>query len=175
MSRPRLSWIEEACIRLLSNAGGEIDDWPGLRLKLDREQRRREARKSGGCLLEEGRAPSISEMEEAWFSLESKGYVKLEYDRLNLKRISEQEFIPDYGLEEGTVDKSGRNMLNLACDILSCVFILPGAFVNDIFGPFSLAFALAVTGSRRRWSVLRIVGAVFGSILAVAFLYNTVR
>jgi len=174
IGRPRLGWIEEACMRLLNNAGGAIEDWPGLRLKLSEEQQKREARKSGDGFVEEGRVPLVSELEEAWLSLESKGYVKLEYDRLNLKRIAEQEVVPEYQ-EDEEVDESGGNTLNLACDIISCVLILPGASVNDIFGPFPLAFALAITGSRRRWGVLRVIGTVFGSILAFAFIYNAVR
>jgi hypothetical protein len=174
MKRPRLGWIEEACMRLLNNAGGVIEDWPELKLKLSEEQQKRDSRKSGGGLLEEGRAPSIAELEEAWFSLENKGYVKLEYDRLNLKRISEREIVPEDAEDEVVYD-SGRNTINLVCDILSCVLILPGTFVNNVFGPFPLAFALAITGSRRKWGVLRVIGTVFGSVLAFAFLYNAVR
>ena len=174
-SRPILGWIEEACMRLLNNAGGVIEDWPGLKLKLSGERQKRESLGTDGALIGEGRAPSIPELEEAWFGLERKGYVRIEYDRLNIKLILKQDAVPEYEWEDEPVDEGSPNVLNLACDILSCVFILPGAFVNSIFGPFPLAFALAMTGSRRKWGVMRIVGAVFGSVLAVAFIYNAVR
>lgn len=174
-SRPILGWIEEACMRLLNNAGGVIADWPGLKLKLSEERQKREAQDSEDGLVEEGRVPTLPELEEAWFGLERKGYVRIEYDRLNIKLILKQDAVPEYEWEDEPVDEGSTNVLNLACDILSCVFILPGAFVNSIFGPFPLAFALAMTGSRRKWGVLRIAGAVLGSVLAVAFVYNAVR
>jgi hypothetical protein len=173
--RPRLGWIEEACMRLLDNAGGVIDDWPGFKEKLYLERQRQDSLKPDVLVVEQGRPPSIPELEEAWFGLEHRGYVRLEYERLNLKRISKLSDISGWESQEEIISDVGRSRLNLACDILSCVLILPGALVNHIFGPFPLAFALAMTGSKRKWGAFRIIGAFFGSILAVAFIYNIFR
>lgn len=162
-------------MRLLNHAGGVIEDWPGLKSRLSMERQRRESLEADGGMLERGRAPALPELEEAWFGLERKGYVSVEYEKLNIKRISKQEVIPERGPEGEVIGDEERNALNLACDVLSCLFILPGAVANSIFGPFSLAFALAMTGSRRKWGVLRVIGVIFGSILAVAFFYNAFR
>jgi len=162
-------------MRLLNNAGGVIEDWPGLKSKLSIERQRRESLEADGGVLERGRAPSLPELEEAWFGLEGKGYVSIEYEKLNIKRISKREVIPEREPEGEAIGDEERNALNLACDILSFLFILPGAFANSIFGPFPLAFALAMTGSRRKWGMLRVIGVAFGSILAAAFFYNEFR
>ncbi|UCC60898.1 MAG: hypothetical protein JSV02_03495 [Dehalococcoidia bacterium] len=173
--RVRLGWIEEACVRLLDSAGGVIEDWPDFKAKLYRERRRHDSLKPDVLVVEQGRPPTILELEEAWLSLESRGYVRLEYEKLSLKRISRLTDVSSWESEEEILYDVRQSRLNLACDILSCVLILPGALVNHIFGPLSLAFALAMTGSKRRWGVFRIIGTAFGSILAVAFIYNIFR
>ncbi|MFC1848067.1 hypothetical protein ACFLXV_01995 [Chloroflexota bacterium] len=175
IGKSRLGWIEEACIRLLDSSGGVIEDWPGLKVELHKKRHRRYSLKSDVTSKVQGRAPSLPELEEAWFGLESKGFVSLEYEKLNLKRISRQASVTAGRPDSAILSDVESNRLNLAFDILSCLFILPGAFANSIFGPFSLAFALAITGSKRKWNVLRMTGVIFGSVLAVAFLYNAIR
>jgi len=173
--KPRLGWIEEACIRLLDSAGGVIDDWPRLKAKLSAEKRKYSLPEGNDNFIDRGRTPSVVELEEAWLGLNRKGYVSLKYDGFSLKRIEKNEIIREY-LVDGELDTEIEpSRLNFVCDVLSCVFVLPGIFVNDIFGPFSLAFALAMTGSRRRWGLLRVTGTVFGSALVIAFLYNAFR
>lgn len=169
-ARPRLSWVEEACMRLLNGAGGTIVDWPRLKLRLAREFRRWDSPETGEDWPELGRPPSPSEIEEGWVSLAHKGYVALGYDRLELRRVSRNEPVAESTVEDLSEPEYGGSRLNLTCDVLSCVFILPGIFVNEVFGPFSLAFALAMTGGRRRWGVLRVSGAFMGSITGVVFL-----
>jgi hypothetical protein len=156
-------------MRLLTGAGGTIADWPQFKSRLAREFRRWDFPEDGDDLPELGRPPSPSEIEEGWVSLAHKGYVALGYDRIELRRVSRREPGAE-GVEEDLPEPEyGSSRLNLACDVLSCVFLLPGIFVNEVFGPFSLAFALAMTGSRRRWGVLRVTGAFMGSIAAVVF------
>lgn len=162
-------------MRLLDSAGGVIEDWPGFKASLYLERQRRDSLKPDALVVEQGRPPSIPELEEAWFGLESRGYIRLEYEKLSLKRISKLSGVSSWESGEEIVSDVGQSRLNLACDILSCVLILPGALVNHIFGPFPLAFALAITGSKRKWGVFRILGTVFGSVLAVAFIYNIFR
>jgi len=168
-ARPRLSWVEEACMRLLNGAGGTIADWPQLKWRLAREFQRWDSPEDGDDLPELGRPPSPSEIEEGWVSLAHKGYVALGYDRLELRRVSRNEPGAEGTVEDLPGPEYVGSRLNLACDVLSCVFLLPGIFVNSVFGPFPLAFALAMTGSRRRWGVLRVAGAFLGSITAIVF------
>jgi hypothetical protein len=166
--KTRLSWIEDKCMRLLYGMGGKIQDWPALRVKLA-------ARQAEYIQTGEGKSPSPNEMEEAWLELGRKGYVALEYDRLSLKSISKQEILPQYEPQVSADAVPGQNRINLVCDILSYLFILPAILFNNICGLFPLAFALALTGSKRKWTILRIGVVVFGTILAFAFFYNLIQ